>query len=90
MSDRSDAVSVSITTLSRVLVGDTVCRPFMVDELEEARRRVAELANETIAGSDMVGDRRDKHGVYQRSSRPELGDAEYQSAIAQVLDALPL
>jgi hypothetical protein len=102
MSDHSDAPNRSTTTLARVFVGDTVSRVFVGDTvsrlymnaaLEEARRRVTELANETISGSEMVGGDRDgrgaakRGGVYQRSSRPELDDAEYHSGIAAGLGA---
>jgi hypothetical protein len=41
--------------VSRVFAGDTVSRAYLDAALEEARRRVAELSNETICGSDMVG-----------------------------------
>jgi hypothetical protein len=102
MSAHSDALSVCITdsrvfrgdTVSRVFVGDTVARFYMDAALEQGRRRVAELASETISGSDMVGGDRDgpgtakRGGVYQRSSRPELADAEYHSGLTPGLDAL--
>lgn len=101
MTDRSDAPSARITlsrvfvgdAVSRVFVGDTVSRFYLDAALAQVRRRVAEPAIETMSGSELVG--RDRHGrgngkrdsVYQRSSRPELGDAEYQSGIAPGVDA---
>ena len=102
MSDYVDSPSGCITdtrvfvgdTVSRVFVGDTVSRVYMDAALEEARRRVAELSNETISGSDMVGGDRDgggtakRGGVSQRSSRPGLDEAHW--AEASGLYALPL
>ena len=57
MSDRPDAFSVCITdsrvfvgdTVSRVFVGDTVSRFYLDAGLEEARRRVADLAKRSLA-----------------------------------------
>jgi GAF domain-containing protein len=46
MSDQCDALSISIASLSQLVMGDAT--------LEETLRRVADLANETISGSDMV------------------------------------
>jgi hypothetical protein len=75
MSDHSDAPNGSNTTLSwvfvgdtasRVFVGDTVSRFYMNAALEEARRRVTELANETISGPDTVGGDRDGRGAARR------------------------
>ena len=104
MSDRSDALIVCITdsrvfvgdTVSRVFVGDNVSRFYMDAALGQGRRRVADLASETISGSDMVGGDRDgrgtakRGGAYQRSSRPELDDAEYHLGVSPGLDALAL
>jgi hypothetical protein len=103
MSDRSDALTVCITdsrvfvgdTVSRVFVGDTVSRFYMDAARGQGRRRVADLASETISVSDMVGGDRDgrgtpKRGAYQRSSRPELDDAEYHLGVSPGLDALAL
>jgi hypothetical protein len=73
-----------------------VSRFYMVAALERARRRVTELANETMSGSGMVGGDRAGGGtgkrgdVYRRSSSPELDDAEYHSGIVPGLDALAL
>jgi hypothetical protein len=104
MFDHSDALNASTTTLSRVFVGDTVSRVFVSEPvsrvfvgdttLAETSRRLAVLANETISDSDMVGGDRGgdgmakRGGVYQRSSRPELNDAEYHSGIAAGWHAL--
>ena len=84
-------------TVSRVFVGDTVSRFYLDAGLEEARRRVADLANATISGSDMVGggdrdggETSRRGGVDQCSSRPELDDAEYHSGRALGSDALAL
>jgi hypothetical protein len=104
MSDHSNTPNGSNTTLSRVFVGDTVSRVFVGDSvsrfymnaaLEEARRRVTELANERIGSATVGGDRdgrgpAKRGGVYQRSPRPELDDARYHSGIAPGLDALAL
>lgn len=104
MSDYVDSSSVCITD-SRVFVGDTVSRVFVggtvsrfdMDAVhDEARHRVAELSNETIAASDMVGGDRDGgrtgklDGVPQRSSRPESDGAEYRWVEAPGLDPLAL
>jgi hypothetical protein len=102
MTDRSSALRTSITlsrvfvgdAVSRVFVGDTVSRFYIDVALEEARRRVAEPADEMISSSDLVGGERDegengKRGdVYRRLSRSELGGAECQSGIVPGVDAL--
>jgi hypothetical protein len=104
MSDHFDAPNASITTLSRVFVGDTVSRVFISEPvsrvfvgdttLAATPGRPAVLANETISGSGKVGGDRDRgrapkrDGVYQRSSRPESDDAEYHSGLAPGLHAI--
>jgi hypothetical protein len=102
MSDYSDGQSVCLTesrvfagaTVSRVFVGDTVSRAYMDAALQAARRRVAELSNETISRSDMVGGEPDgrrgakRGGVSPRSSTP--GSDEANRGKAPGLDALAL
>jgi hypothetical protein len=99
MSDRSDALNATVTTVPWVFVGDNAPRVFMRrpvsnvfvcdTTLAGTIFRLAVPANETISGSDMVGV--DCHGgatgkrcgVYQGSSRPELDDAAYDSGLAR-------
>jgi hypothetical protein len=99
MSDYCDAPNASITTLTRVFLGDTVSRVFVSERvfvadttLAGSPRLLAVLAHETISDSDKVGGDRDrggtaKRGVYQRSSRPESDDAEYHPAMTPGLHA---
>jgi hypothetical protein len=50
MSDPSDALSASLTVVSRLFMGDTISRVFVGNAvtLEQPVRRVADLANDTI------------------------------------------
>jgi len=77
-------------------MGSTASRFYMDAALEEARRRAAEFANETISSSGMVGGDRhgggtgERGGVYRRSAMPELDDAQFHSGIAPGWYALAL
>jgi acetaldehyde dehydrogenase (acetylating) len=50
-------------TVSRVFVGDIVSRFEMDAAGEETRLQVAEVANETIPGSEVVGGAHDGEGL---------------------------
>lgn len=95
MSDYSDGQGVCLTE-SRVFVGDIVSRVFVSDTvsqayidavLKESCRRVRELSNETISGSDRVGGDPGRGGtakrgsVSQRSSTPGL-DEDHWAEVA--------
>ena len=80
MSDYSDGQGICVTEsrvfagdiVSRVFVGDTVSRAYMDAALGEARRRVAELSNETISGSDLVGGDHDGEGRASAAVSPNV------------------
>jgi hypothetical protein len=85
MSDQCDALSASIAALSHMLVGDST--------LEETPRRVADLANETISGSDMVSvamlvEARPRTVAVTDVTAPEIDDAQNHTGIGPCLDAL--
>jgi GAF domain-containing protein len=85
MSDQCDALSASITVVAQILVGDST--------LEETLRRVADLANETISGSDMVSvavlvEGRPRTVAFTDVTAPEIDDAQYHTGIGPCLDAV--
>jgi hypothetical protein len=85
MSDRSDVLSASITSLSQILVGD--------ETLEETLRRVADLANETICGSDMVSiallaEGRPRTVAFTDVTAAEIDDAQYHTRFGRSQDML--
>jgi GAF domain-containing protein len=83
MSDQCDALSASMFALSQLLVGDTT--------LEETLRRVADLANETISGSDMVSvalvvEGRPRMVVSTDVTAAAIDDAQYHTGIGPAPD----
>jgi GAF domain-containing protein len=85
MARHSDALTASVTAISQFYVGDAT--------LEDTLRRVAELANETIAGADSVGvvmlvDGRPRTTVSTDATALEIDGAQYESGIGPSLVAL--
>jgi GAF domain-containing protein len=83
MSDQCNALSVTITALAQMLVGDST--------LEETLRRVAELANETISGSDMVSvallvEGRPRTVASTDVTAAAIDDAQYHTGIGPAPD----
>ncbi len=84
MLDHSDALTQSLTSLSRFFVGDAT--------LQEALDRVAGLACQTVSGADMAGitmlvEGRPRTAVFTDEMAPDIDAAQYETGIGPCLDA---
>ena len=84
MSANEDRLTESLRALSRFFVGDGT--------VQETLQKVADLANEAVEGSDMVGltmgvDGRVRTAVFTDEAAPEIDQSQYETGIGPCLDA---